>query len=98
VLGAPDLVIGRIRQQRSVRKYPIVSAKAHVVTNRAIHPKKRPTSDLAVTRDDNMRTDKYIILNRGVVADVVPRPKNHPVPDCCEGLNRIVLEDEAMVA
>src|SRR6185312_1575918 len=55
-------------------------------------------SHLDETGDHDVRRDEAMISNRRVMADMVPAPENGVVADRDEGLDDIVLEDEAVLA
>src|SRR5262245_32182705 len=54
--------------------------------------------DRAVAGYHHVRGDHHVILDLGVMTDVVAAPHHHVVADLDERLNRVVLEDEAVVA
>ena len=55
-------------------------------------------ADTYVPGHDDVRRDKAVVLDHRVVTDVVPAPHRNVAADLDERLNRVVLEDEAVVA
>lgn len=77
---------------------PTAITNVSVVGQCAIYAKETMGAKIAPSRYDDMRCEKAVIPNGGVVANVIPTPHDHVVPNFYERLDRIILKNEAMLA
>jgi len=65
---------------------------------RAVYAEKAIAFDNAVAGNDHMRANEIMIVNGGVVANMVAAPECNIVADLYERLYGVVFENKAIVA
>src|SRR5262249_10363852 len=68
-----------------------------VIGDGRIHPKKRVSADRYETGHHAVRRHEAVTANRGVMTDVIAAPEDDVVAERHEGLDGVVLEDEAVL-
>src|SRR6266702_4654821 len=92
-----DTKIGLIlKHQGAGADYALLSDR-NVVTKRRVDADEAALTHPDAPGNHDMRGDKDIVLNDGVVADMVAAPQRDVGSNLCKGLNGIVFEDEAVV-
>jgi hypothetical protein len=69
-----------------------------VIGDATIHVEKAILSYFAVTGHDHVRRNEDVILDYGLMANVIAAPKDDVVANLDRVLDDIVLEDEAVLA
>lgn len=69
-----------------------------VIGERAVYAKETMSANITPSRHDDMRCEKAVIPNGRVVANVISTPHDDVIANCYEGLDRIILKNEAMLA
>lgn len=70
----------------------------YMVLDRGVHAEEAILAHDAMPRNDDMRRDERMVADRRVMADVVAAPKDDVVADQNKRLNRVVFEDETVLA
>jgi hypothetical protein len=99
--GAGVLVHRRrlgVREKRHAGTDQRLLADDRLVAHRGVDAEEAVGLDDARAGDDDVRGDHHVVADHGVVADVVPAPDHHVVADLHERLDRVVLQDEAVLA
>src|SRR4051794_1409217 len=73
-------------------------AQPDAVADRRIDAEEAVRLDGAMAAEDDVRREHDMIAQAAVVADVVATPKRDVIPDRDEGLDSIVLQDQAILA
>ena len=69
-----------------------------MVAQRRIHPDETGFADLDAAGNDDVGGEEAMIANRRMMADMISAPQRHIVADGCERLDRVVLENKAVLA
>jgi hypothetical protein len=97
-LGDKHAVVGRVADHDGAGPQHAAPADPHMIANRAVDPEKTAGADRYPARNHDMRGNKDIILDRRVMADMVAAPQRDVVADPHPRLDRVVFENEAIIA
>ena len=75
-----------------------VVADGAEVPHRRVDTEETALADPAITRDDHMGRDIGMVIYLAAMADMVARPNHHVVADLDGRLDRLVFENESVVA
>ncbi|OIQ68415.1 hypothetical protein GALL_499910 [mine drainage metagenome] len=72
-------------------------ADPYPVSDCHIYAHKATLSDLCASRNDNVRSHEDVILDDGMMPNVVAAPERDVATNTCERLDRIVFKDKAVL-
>jgi len=69
-----------------------------MIANRGVNPEEALATHSDPARNDNMRGDKGMVPNTGVVPNMIAAPQRHIFTDRRKRLNGIVFQNEAVLS